>query len=78
MRKLGGKAAWEDAPEKREASLRERKAKMVLAARQFVFLPFFLFFFFGCDQLLLIVFVRRLLAEQKKGPTVVGAGETLS
>jgi coupling of ubiquitin conjugation to ER degradation protein 1 len=31
---VGGKAAWEDTPEKREASLRERKAQMVLAARQ--------------------------------------------
>ncbi|KZT06630.1 uncharacterized protein LAESUDRAFT_749863 [Laetiporus sulphureus 93-53] len=30
----GGKAVWEDSPEKREASLRERKARMVLAARQ--------------------------------------------
>lgn len=33
---VGGKATWEDAPERREASLRERKAKMVLAARQSV------------------------------------------
>jgi hypothetical protein len=31
---VGGKAVWEDSPEKREASLRERKAKMILAARQ--------------------------------------------
>jgi len=30
----GGKATWEDSPEKREASLRERKAQMILAARQ--------------------------------------------
>lgn len=30
----GGKAKWEDTPEKREASLRERKAKMILAARE--------------------------------------------
>ncbi|KIJ12739.1 hypothetical protein PAXINDRAFT_171047 [Paxillus involutus ATCC 200175] len=30
----GGKATWEDTPEKREASLRERKAQMILAARQ--------------------------------------------
>jgi len=30
----GGKAKWEDTPEKREASLRERKEKMILAARQ--------------------------------------------
>ncbi|KAL4080081.1 hypothetical protein V8B97DRAFT_1914194 [Scleroderma yunnanense] len=30
----GGKAKWEDTPEKREASLRERKAQMILAARQ--------------------------------------------
>jgi len=34
---VGGKAAWEDSPEKREASLKERKAQMILAARQFVF-----------------------------------------
>ncbi|KAL0958819.1 hypothetical protein HGRIS_014138 [Hohenbuehelia grisea] len=31
---LAGKAAWEDTPEKREASLRERKTLMILAARQ--------------------------------------------
>ncbi|KAF8191281.1 hypothetical protein BJ912DRAFT_1041633 [Pholiota molesta] len=31
---LGGKAVWEDSAEKREASLRERKAQMILAARQ--------------------------------------------
>ncbi|KAK7438055.1 hypothetical protein VKT23_018222 [Stygiomarasmius scandens] len=31
---VGGRAAWEDTPEKREASLKERKAKMILAARQ--------------------------------------------
>ncbi|KAF8823355.1 hypothetical protein F5879DRAFT_975113 [Lentinula edodes] len=30
----GGKAKWEDTPEKREASLKERKEKMILAARQ--------------------------------------------
>jgi len=30
------KANWEDTPEKREASLQERKAKMILAARQCV------------------------------------------
>ncbi|KAG6331780.1 hypothetical protein ID866_7312 [Astraeus odoratus] len=30
----GGRANWEDTPEKREASLRERKAQMILAARQ--------------------------------------------
>jgi len=34
MERVGGKATWEDAPERREANLRERKAKMVLAARQ--------------------------------------------
>jgi coupling of ubiquitin conjugation to ER degradation protein 1 len=34
--KAGGRATWEDTPEKREASLRERKAQMVLAARQCV------------------------------------------
>jgi hypothetical protein len=32
----GGRAVWEDTAEKREASLRERKARMVLAARQYV------------------------------------------
>ncbi|EIN05481.1 hypothetical protein PUNSTDRAFT_74748 [Punctularia strigosozonata HHB-11173 SS5] len=31
---VAGKATWEDTPEKREASLRERKAQMILAARQ--------------------------------------------
>lgn len=31
---VGGKAEWESSPEKREASLRERKAQMILAARQ--------------------------------------------
>ncbi|KIM76929.1 hypothetical protein PILCRDRAFT_98674 [Piloderma croceum F 1598] len=31
---IGGKAIWEDSPEKREASLKERKAQMILAARQ--------------------------------------------
>ncbi|KAK0463353.1 hypothetical protein IW261DRAFT_1493703 [Armillaria novae-zelandiae] len=31
---VGGKAVWEDSPQKREASLKERKAKMILAARQ--------------------------------------------
>ena len=30
----GKKAVWEDSAEKREASLRERKAQMILAARQ--------------------------------------------
>ncbi|KAJ3481499.1 hypothetical protein NLI96_g7616 [Meripilus lineatus] len=30
----GGKAVWEDSAEKREASLRERKARMILAARE--------------------------------------------
>ncbi|KAI0777403.1 hypothetical protein BD413DRAFT_516334 [Trametes elegans] len=31
---VGGKAVWEDSAEKREASLRERKARMILAARE--------------------------------------------
>ncbi|OBZ77555.1 Coupling of ubiquitin conjugation to ER degradation protein 1 [Grifola frondosa] len=30
----GGKAIWEESAEKREASLRERKARMILAARE--------------------------------------------
>jgi coupling of ubiquitin conjugation to ER degradation protein 1 len=42
LEQLGGKAVWEDSAEKREASLRERKAQMILAARQCVFSPFFL------------------------------------
>ena len=33
---LGDRAVWEDTTEKREASLRERKAQMILAARQYV------------------------------------------
>lgn len=33
---VGGKANWESTPEAREASLKERKAKMILAARQCV------------------------------------------
>jgi hypothetical protein len=36
-----GRAVWEDTTEKREASLRERKAQMILAARQCVQLPSF-------------------------------------
>lgn len=31
---VGGKAQWEDTASKREASLKERKAQMILAARQ--------------------------------------------
>jgi coupling of ubiquitin conjugation to ER degradation protein 1 len=38
----GGRAVWEDTAEKREASLRERKAQMILAARQYVLQPSFL------------------------------------
>ncbi|KAI0828538.1 hypothetical protein BC628DRAFT_1316198 [Trametes gibbosa] len=30
----GGKSVWEDSAEKREAALRERKARMILAARE--------------------------------------------
>ena len=44
---VGGKATWEDTAEKREASLRERKAQMVLAARQYVVLSFLLYSFFS-------------------------------
>ncbi|KAI0635397.1 hypothetical protein C8Q77DRAFT_703101 [Trametes polyzona] len=33
---VGGKAVWEESAEKREASLRERKARMILAARECV------------------------------------------
>ena len=35
----GGKAVWEDTAEKREASLRERKAQMILAARECAYFP---------------------------------------
>jgi hypothetical protein len=35
----GGRAVWEETAEKREASLRERKARMILAARQYVQSP---------------------------------------
>ena len=38
----GGKAVWEDSSEKREASLRERKAQMILAAREYVLVLYFL------------------------------------
>jgi hypothetical protein len=38
----GDCAVWEDTAEKREASLRERKAQMILAARQCVQPPFLL------------------------------------
>ncbi|KAH9855492.1 hypothetical protein C2E23DRAFT_813554 [Lenzites betulinus] len=31
---VGGKSTWEDSAEKREAALRERKARMILAARE--------------------------------------------
>ncbi|EIM83974.1 uncharacterized protein STEHIDRAFT_148705 [Stereum hirsutum FP-91666 SS1] len=34
LEEAGGKAAWEDTAEKRERSLRERKERMILAARQ--------------------------------------------
>ena len=34
LKLVGGKATWEDNLERREASLQERKATMVLAARQ--------------------------------------------
>jgi coupling of ubiquitin conjugation to ER degradation protein 1 len=40
----GGRAVWEDTAAKREASLRERKAQMILAARQYV--PSFSFFLY--------------------------------
>ena len=36
---VGGKSVWQDTAEKREASLRERKAQMILAAREYVFPP---------------------------------------
>ncbi len=36
----GGRAVWEGTAEKREASLRERKAQMILAARQYAQLFF--------------------------------------
>jgi hypothetical protein len=39
-----GRAAWEATPAQREASLKERKAQMIIAARQYVVLTPFLEF----------------------------------
>ena len=58
--KAAGKGTWEDSKEKREASLRERKAQMILAARKSVFCGFLCFA--ACTDLLL----RRMLAQQEK------------
>jgi coupling of ubiquitin conjugation to ER degradation protein 1 len=70
----GGKAVWEQSAEKREASLRERKAKMILSARQCVFF-FFPFRFFGLILMFCLFFGRRLLEQQKqqKGPELMSA-----
>lgn len=57
---IGGKAVWEDTAEKREASLRERKAQMILAARQCVIV--FLCRFPALD---LIRGLRRMKAQQQ-------------
>ncbi|KAG6864347.1 hypothetical protein C0991_010322 [Blastosporella zonata] len=46
---IGGKAVWEDSVEKREASLKERKAQMILAARQCVSHLFFSFWGTAAD-----------------------------
>ena len=60
----GGKAVWEVSPEKREVSLRERKAKMILSARQCVFFSF-------CSRsrsFYLLEYGDRRLLEQQKAP----------
>lgn len=56
----GGKAKWEDTAEKREASLRERKAQMILAARQYVTI------FSSVAQITQMVYLRRMIAQQQK------------
>ena len=55
LEEVGGKAVWEDDAQKREASLKERKAQMILAARQYVTLPFF-----RCMQLIIILFLTSI------------------
>ena len=60
--RVGGKAVWEESSEKREASLRERKAQMILAARQYVVFLFFSPFGVGDKEL---IYDRRLLAQQE-------------
>ena len=64
----GGRAVWEDTAEKREASLRERKAQMILAARQYVPSSFLVSY----PKLTLFDSHRRMLAAQRippKSPT---------
>lgn len=64
----GGKAKWEESAEKREASLRERKAQMILAARESVVFLFSLFLLLDVDMRfsdLRCVLCRRLLAQQR-------------
>ena len=75
---VGGKATWEDTAEKREASLREQKTQMVLAARQYVFsylLLSLLFLYISCFFSLALILEleaytmfspRRLLAQQQQ------------
>jgi hypothetical protein len=67
MQQVGGKATWEDAPEKREANLRERKAKMVLAARQSVCVFVHISVFSDAS-----IFCRRFLAQQQKEASASG------
>lgn len=57
---LGGKAVWEDSAEKREASLRERKAQMILAARQCVLSLSF------CCYSLIVYYLRTGASWNKK------------
>lgn len=64
----GGKAKWEESAEKREASLRERKAQMILAARESVVFFVCLFVLLDIDVSsfdLCCVLCRRLLAQQR-------------
>ena len=58
----GGKAVWEDSSEKREASLRERKAQMILAAREYVLVLSFLW----DPELTWCAWCRRMLKQQAK------------
>jgi hypothetical protein len=64
---IGGKTVWEDSAEKREASLKERKAQMILAARQYastLLLP---------NLCLTDVPTRRMLAQQKQKDAAAAA-----
>ena len=61
----GGKAAWEATPEAREASLRERKAQMILAARKCVVIVC-CYASLADEMLFYHVSSRRLMEQQEK------------